>query len=166
DLKSDISAGKKLLAEGDDLARTDPTEAVIRYQKAFETLLPGMRKVRFKHEVKRDVTPREDLRTVLLKEIDEEKTPEKFRGDELRMKALGLIPRDLDLKLTMVKVYSEEIAAFYDTKTETMHLIKELPAVANKKPSLFERLLGKKGGFDPDENKTVIAHELTHALAD
>ena len=66
----------------------------------------------------------------------------------------------------MVKVYSEEIAAFYDTKTKTMHLIKE-PEVKNKKPPTFlERLMGKTGGFDKDENKTVIAHELTHALAD
>ena len=66
----------------------------------------------------------------------------------------------------MVKVYSEEIAAFYDTKTKTMHLIKEPEAKAKKPPTFLERLLGKTGGFDKDENKTVIAHELTHALAD
>ena len=41
------------------------------------------------------------------------------------------------------------------------------PEAKTKKPPTFlERLLGKKGGFDKDENKTVIAHELTHALAD
>src|SRR5262249_28278455 len=28
------------------------------------------------------------------------------------------------------------------------------------------RIFGKKSAFDKDENKTVIAHELTHALAD
>ena len=66
----------------------------------------------------------------------------------------------------MVKVYSEEIAAFYDTKTKTMHLIKEPEAKAKKPPTFLERLMGKTGGFDKDENKTVIAHELTHALAD
>jgi hypothetical protein len=93
-------------------------------------------------------------------------TPGEFRANELGMKALGLLPRDINLKETMVKVYSEEIAAFYDTKTETMHLIKEPEADARKKPTFLERLLGKKGGFDKDENKTVIAHELTHALAD
>jgi hypothetical protein len=66
----------------------------------------------------------------------------------------------------MVKVYSEEIAAFYDTKTKTMHLIKEPEEKLKKPPTFLERLLGKTGGFDKDENKTVIAHELTHALAD
>jgi hypothetical protein len=167
DLKADVSAGKRLLAEGDALAdKNEPTEAVHRYKRAFEQLLPGLRKLPFKHAVKGDVTAREALRAVLLKEIEEDKTPAEFRADEMGMKALGLIPRDLDLKETMIKVYSEEIAAFYDTKTETMHLIKEPAAEANKKPSLFERLLGKTGGFDKDENKTVIAHELTHALAD
>jgi hypothetical protein len=66
----------------------------------------------------------------------------------------------------LIQVYSEEIAAFYDPKTKTMHLIEEPPAKTKKPPSLLERLFGKTGGFDKDENKTVIAHELTHALAD
>jgi hypothetical protein len=167
DLKADTGDGKKLLTEGDALAdQGKTTDAVIRYKRAFEQLLPGMRKLPFKHEVKRDVTAREDLKALLVKEIDEDMTAEEFKANELGMKALGLLPGDINLKETMVKVYSEEIAAFYDTKTKTMHLIKEPEAQANKKPSFLERLLGKTGGFDKDENKTVIAHELTHALAD
>ena len=47
-----------------------------------------------------------------------------------------------------------------------MHLIEEPKKAAKKKPGFLERLFGKKGEFDKDENKTVIAHELTHALAD
>jgi hypothetical protein len=167
ELKADTETGKKLLAEGDELAdQGKTTEAVIEYKHAFEQLLPGMRGLAFKHEVKRDVTAREALKHVLLKEIDEEMTPAEFRAGELGMKVLGLLPMDINLKETMVKIYSEEIAAFYDTKTKTMHLIKEPEAQQNKPPTFLERLLGKKGGFDKDENKTVIAHELTHALAD
>src|SRR5262249_2058268 len=165
--KADIKEGLKLLTEGDQLAdKGNTTDAVLRYKNAFEQLLPGMRKLRFKHEVKRDVTEREKLRDVLVKEIDSEITPGEFRANEMGMKALGLLPRDINLKEVMVKVYSEEIAAFYDTKTKTMHLIKEPEAKTKKPPGLLERLLGKTGGFDKDENKTVIAHELTHALAD
>jgi len=167
DLKADIDTGKKLLAEGDDLAdQGKTTDAVLQYKRAFEQLLPGMRKLPFKHEVNRDVTPREELKAVLIKEIDEEMTAAEFRANEVGMKVLGLLPREINLKETMVKVYSEEIAAFYDTKTKTMHLIKEPEAKKNKAPTFLERLLGKTGGFDKDENKTVIAHELTHALAD
>jgi hypothetical protein len=165
DLKPDLDEGKKLLAEGDEAADNGKTtDAVIHYKRAFEQLLPGMRKLRFKHEVKRDVTAREDLKAVLVKEIDEEMTPGEFRANELGMKALGLLPQDVNLKEVLVRVYSEEIAAFYDPKTKTMHLIKE-PEV-QKEPTFLEKLLGKKKGFDKDENKTVIAHELTHALAD
>jgi hypothetical protein len=167
DLEASTAAGKKLLAEGDTLAdKGETTEAVLRYKQAFEQILPGMRRIHFKHEVKRDVTAREDLRELLLKEIDEDMPAEEFRGNELGMKALGLIPRDLNLKEVMVRVYTEEIAAFYDPKTKTMHLIREPEAKSKKGPSLLERLLGKTGGFDKDENKIVIAHELTHALAD
>ncbi len=167
DLPASVERGKELLEEGDRLAdRKEPTEAVLRYKLAFEQLLPGIRQLKFKHEVKRDVTNREDLKALLLKEIDEELTPQEFRTNELGMKVLGFIPREINWKETMVRVYSEEIAAFYDPKTKTMHLIKESPAAEAKKPGFLESLLGKKQGFDKDENKTVIAHELTHALAD
>jgi hypothetical protein len=167
DLPASIDRGKELLAEGDKLAdKKETTEAVLRYKQAFEQLLPGLRHLPFKTEVKRDVTKREDLRAFLIKEIDEEMTPAEFKTGELGFKALGLIPREMNWKEVMVKVYSEEIAAFYDPRTKTMHLIDE-PAAEPRKPSFLEALLGaKKSGFDKDENKTVIAHELTHALAD
>jgi len=38
--------------------------------RAFEFLLPAMRKLPFKSEVKRDVTAREDIKKMLLKEIE------------------------------------------------------------------------------------------------
>ena len=162
-----VAHGLKLLTEGDAAAdKGDSTEAVIRYKRAFETLLPSMRKLPFKTEVKRDVTAREELQALLVKEIDEDMTPAEFRAGELGMKALGFLPRAFKLKEAMTKVYSEEIAAFYDTKTKTMHLIKEPEAKTKKPLSFLERLMGKTQGFDKDENKTVIAHELTHALAD
>src|SRR4051794_28990444 len=76
DLQADLGIGKKLLSEGDALAdKKETTEAVLRYKQAFEQILPGMRKIPFKHEVKRDVTAREDLKGFLLKELDEEMTP-------------------------------------------------------------------------------------------
>src|SRR4051812_13730269 len=163
----DRQAGTKLLDEGDRLAdEGKAAEAQLRYKGAFETLLPRLRKIPFKREVKRDVTKREAMKAMLLKEFDEDMTPEEFRANELAMKAFGLVPRALDLKPLLVQVYSEEIAAFYDPKTKTMHLIEEPESKAKTPPTLLERLFGRTGGFDKDENKTVIAHELTHALAD
>jgi hypothetical protein len=164
---SAVRQGTALLDEGDRLADQGQfTEAVIRYKRAMEKLLPGLRKIPFKHEVKRDVTKRENMKALILKEIDEDMTPEEFRANELAMKAFGLLPRDYNLKETLAQVYAEEVAAFYDPKTKTMHLIEEPKTAEKKAPGFFERLFGKKSGFDKDENKTVIAHELTHALAD
>jgi hypothetical protein len=165
DPESGVADGKRLLKEGNELAdQGQTTDAVLRYKQAFERLLPAMRKLPFRHEVRRDVTEREKLKDVLLAEFEADMTPEQFRASEQGMKALGFVPRDLDLKAVLVKVYSEEIAAFYDPRTKTMHLIKE--PETKKGPSFLERLLGKTGGFDKEENQTVIAHELTHALAD
>jgi hypothetical protein len=162
-----ISAGTKLLAEGDKLADEGKfTEAVIRYKSAMEKLLPKLRKIPFKHEVKRDVTKRENMKDLILKEIDEDMTPQEFRANELAMKVLGLLPADFNLREALAQVYAEEVAAFYDPKTKTMHLIEEPKKADKKKPGLLERLFGKTNDFDKDENKTVIAHELTHALAD
>src|SRR6266498_3793271 len=114
DLDADPAAGKKLLAEGDKLAdKGDTTEAQFRYKQAFEQLLPGLRKLPFKTEVKRDMTAREELKNYLLKDLDEDKSADEYRGDELGMKALGFIPKEMNFKDISVRVYSEEIAAFY-----------------------------------------------------
>src|SRR5437879_4708211 len=97
DLAASPAEGRKLLNQGDSLAdEGKPTDAVLRYKQAFEQLLPGMRKLPFKEEVKRDVTAREDLRALLIKEFDEDIPAAEFRGNELGMKAIGFIPRKLD----------------------------------------------------------------------
>ncbi len=99
EIDASMKAGTKLLAEGDRLAdEGKPAEAVIRYKSAFEKLLPQLRKIPFKHEVKRDVTKREQLKAMLLKEFEEDQTPEEFHANEMAMKAFGLVPRSLDLK--------------------------------------------------------------------
>ena len=164
---ADLEAGTKLLREGDHNAdQGKPTEAQIRYKEGFERLLPGLRRIPFKHEVKRDVTKRENLKEMLLKDFDEDMTPAEFEANEKAMKAFGLIPPDMDLKRFLIQVYSEEIAAYYDPRTKTMYMIEE-PEVEKKEPPTFlERLFGKTDEFDKDQNKTVIAHEMTHALAD
>src|SRR4051812_41524598 len=99
DAVSSIRAGTKLLEEGDRLAdRAQFTEAVIRYKRGFERILPELRKIPFKHEVKRDVTRRENMKALILKELDEDMTPEEFRANEMAMKAFGLLPRDFNLR--------------------------------------------------------------------
>ena len=126
-----------------------------------------MRKLPFRREVKRDVTGREDLRDLLIKELDEDRTPAEFRGDELGMKALGLIPRDFEPQGDAGRASTPRRSPPSTTRRPAPCTSSRSPrAKAVEPPTFLEKLLGKKGGFDKDENKTVIAHELTHALAD
>ncbi|MDG3002987.1 hypothetical protein [Paludisphaera mucosa] len=163
----DVKAGTGLLSVGDELAdKGKPNDAQIRYKEAFEKILPRLRGIPFRHEVKRDVTKREKLQEMLLKEFEADMTPGEFEAEEKAFKAFGLLPADLDLKKLLVDVYSEEIAAYYDPRTKTMYMIEEPESKKDKPPTFLERFLGKTGGFDKDENKTVIAHEMTHALSD
>jgi hypothetical protein len=170
---ADVPRGQRLLSEGDALADEGKyDDAVMRYMDAFEALLPSMRKLPFKRDVKGHFTPRKELRGIMEKLIAEEVKPDEFRADELAMKALGLVPADFDLKQAMIGLMTDEVAGFYDPKAETMHLIHEELAPPKPKgakgPGLLGRLFGgaDKPAFDKDQNRMVLAHELTHALAD
>lgn len=163
----DVKAGTDLLKTGDDLAdKGQPNDAQIRYKEAFEKILPRLRGIPFRHEVKRDVTKREKMQEMLLKEFEEDMSPAEFEGQEKAFKAFGMIPADMDLKKVLVEVFAEEVAAYYDPKTKTMYMIEEPEAKRNQPPTFLEKFLGKTGGFDKEENRTVIAHEMTHALSD
>jgi hypothetical protein len=166
-----VAAGKELLAEGDKLADDGKyDDAALTYKAAFEKLLPGMRKLEFKRNVGGKVVPRNELRDILAKIEDEETPPERARAEETGMKALGLIPEDMDLRQFMLRLETEEVGGFYYPKTRTMYLVKEPPPEPGKqkKQGLFEKVFGtgKPKGFDKDETKVVLAHEMTHALAD
>lgn len=161
--------GLRFLQEGDELADQGRiNDAQLKYKEAFEQILPGMRRINFLREVGVDVTERVKLADFLLDEFNEQMTPEEIKTTEQWLKALSLIPKDMNFKAFMIELLTEEIAAFYDPRTGKMHFIEEPPPDPNaKKPGFLEKLFG--GGpkiFDKEESKIVIAHELTHALAD
>jgi hypothetical protein len=174
----EVEAGLELIRGGDALADSGKVnEAQIRYHEAMERILPSVRSLALKNPVKRDETPREKLGQVLVEEWEKDVSPEKFRRDEATWKNLGLIPPEFDLKGAYVKLLTEEVAAFYDPKTKTMHLIREPEDdqaakardgdEAKEKPKgLLELIMGPKPKFDKDGARIVIAHELTHALGD
>ena len=66
DPKADVAEGKKLLAEGDALAdRGETTEAVIRYKRAFERLLPGIEGISFCYLHESDVVRHRLVRDII-----------------------------------------------------------------------------------------------------
>lgn len=88
---------------------------------------------------------RKRLNAYLEERVRKSVKPKDLRADELTMKWLGLVPADFDLKKTTIDLLTEQAAAFYDYR--------------KKKLVLMENPVGE---FD----RTVVAHELSHALAD
>jgi hypothetical protein len=98
-----------------------------------------------KSEVKRRLASREEVVAYLEKSMSEDKDAKRLQRSELVLKKFGLLPRDFDLKTFLVSLLREQVAGYYDPKTKTVNLLDWL---------------------DVEEQKPVLAHELTHALQD
>lgn len=98
-----------------------------------------------KHEVKRRLTTRDEVVAYLEKTMAEDKDAQRLRRSELVLKKFGLVPQDFDLENFLVSLLREQVAGYYDSKTKTVNLLDWLGA---------------------DQQRPVLAHELTHALQD
>jgi hypothetical protein len=97
------------------------------------------------HQVKRRLTSRDEVVAFLEKSMAEDKDAKRLRRSELVLKKFGLVPRDFDLQSFLVNLLREQVAGYYDPKTETVNLLDWL---------------------DAEAQRPVLAHELTHALQD
>jgi len=95
--------------------------------------------------VKRKLVTRDSVQSYLLKKFDEDKGAKKMEQSELVLKKFGLLDQDFSLRPFLLSLLTEQIAGYYDDKTRTVNLLDWIP---------------------PDEQKPVMAHELTHALQD
>ena len=95
--------------------------------------------------VKRRLVSRELVGSYLQKKFDEDQSTKRLEHGEIVLKKFGLLDRDFQLRPFLITLLTEQIAGYYDEKTRTVNL---LDYVA------------------PDEQKPVLAHELTHALQD
>ena len=64
---------------------------------------------------------------------------------EIVLKKFGLLDHDFQLGPFLVSLLKEQIAGYYDNKSKTVNLL---------------------DWIEPDQQKSVLAHELTHALQD
>jgi hypothetical protein len=98
-----------------------------------------------KHKVKHRLTSRDELVAYMTKHMAEDKDARRLERSEVVLKKFGLVPRDFNLKTFLVALLREQVAAYYDPKTKTVNLL---------------------DWVDPEQQKPVLAHELTHALQD
>lgn len=88
---------------------------------------------------------RSDIESLVLKDISENATPAELADASSLLRFLGLVEEGFDLERETVALLTEQIAGFYDPRTRNFYLADWIPL---------------------DEQRTVIVHEMTHALAD
>lgn len=95
--------------------------------------------------VKRRLTSRDEVTAYLEKHMAEDEDAQRLKRSEAVLKKFGLLPRDFDLGKFLVALLREQVAGYYDPKTKTVNLL---------------------DWVDAEQQRPVLAHELTHALQD
>ena len=98
-----------------------------------------------KSTVKRQLTTRTAVESYLEEKFNDDEGAKRLQRDEIVLKKFGMIDRDFELKPFLLALLKEQIEAYYDSKTKTVNML---------------------DWVDADEQKPVLAHELTHALQD
>jgi hypothetical protein len=98
-----------------------------------------------KSTVKRQLTTRATVESYLKEKFDEDQGAKRLQKGEIVLKKFGLLDRDFALKPFLLALLNEQIEAYYDSKTKTVNMLDWVSI---------------------DEQKPVLAHELTHALQD
>lgn len=104
--------------------------------------LSGLRKLR---PIRMFNQSREDLRKYVEERLHAEMPPEELRGMRSAYAALGLMPDSLDLEKLLLDLYAEQVAGYYDPRTDAFYMVEGTPR---------------------DMLRPTLAHELVHALQD
>jgi hypothetical protein len=127
--------------------KISPQEAEKLFRSVDEILAFASKDTLFpiKHEVKRQLVSRDQVANYVTRHNSEDEDAKRLRRAELVLKKFGLLPRDFDLSKFLVVLLKEQVAGYYDPKTKTVNLLDWLGV---------------------EQQKPVLAHELTHALQD
>ncbi len=159
-------AAEALLAEGDRRAdERDFDGALLAYKRAYESILPRLRGLEFKEPVAAKFVTQAELADHLQLLLREEISPEEMLLVDATLEAFGFAPRGFDTEATLLALLGQEIAGLYDSRRKQMLLIRET-SNPERKPGFIEQLLGVSREFEKYEARTVLAHEMAHALAD
>jgi hypothetical protein len=117
------------------IARADEVLAQVERVRGLSTTRP----------VHKGLMRRDQLMDVLLAKLQEEHSDEEIAHEGLALKALGLIPEDMDYKAFMLSLLVEQIAGFYDDNTQSLYIME---------------------GQTQETMDQVFSHELYHAVQD
>ena len=98
-----------------------------------------------KRKVKRKLITRESMESYINKRMRSDKDTQRMVHEQLVLEKFGLIPPGYDLHREFLRLLGEQVAAYYEPKNRTVNLL---------------------DWVQPEIQKPVLAHELTHALQD
>ncbi|MEL6543786.1 MAG: hypothetical protein AAFQ82_04115, partial [Myxococcota bacterium] len=164
-----VPEGLLLLEKGDAAAKAgDTAKALLEYKRAYDRLLPSIRGLEFKSVTPAEVIVRSELKKRLSQTVGEDDSAELVFFDRA-LKALGVLPEVMSLEPLMLSMLEGEVAGYYDPERKQITLVDGTGEPKKKEPrSFWAKMLAGDApeGFDAENNRGVIAHELTHALTD
>ncbi len=125
--------------------KTTSTEALLEQADEIAGRVASIRGLPLKRKVARGIKNREQLRKSLIDQFERAYGKQQLvdEGDVLRR--LGLISDSLDWYQTLIDLMTDQVAGFYDQRTDELFIMRGLPA-AMQRPAM--------------------AHELYHAVQD
>src|SRR5271156_2428646 len=130
-------------------ARTSPqTASSPEFIKAADEVLAQMSKILdlpIREPLKKTLRSKQEVRDYLIREDKEDKKDAERYADDKTLEAFGLIPKGFPLDSFMLDVLTDQVAGLYDSKAKEFYIADWIPV---------------------DEQRTVMSHELTHALED
>jgi hypothetical protein len=124
--------------------KTDNTEFAAAADQVLQQVsqITGLKLV---SPLKKTLRSRAEIRDYVIREMDDEKNPAERYADARSAEAFGLIPKGFPLDSFLVDLLEEQIAGLYDPKAREFYIADWIPL---------------------DDQRMVMAHELTHALQD
>jgi len=124
---------------------TTRNAAIVATTEAVLKETSDLRELAILKDVKSGAQSRAEIERMIIKNLDEESTPEEMHAAEVVLKAFGLAPIDFKYRPFLIKLLTEQVAGYYDPKTQQFYLA---------------------DWIELEGQRPVMAHELTHALQD
>jgi hypothetical protein len=105
----------------------------------------NIRELAILRPVRSSAQSRAEIEQMLIKQLSRQKSAADMHAAELALRKFGLAPKGFAYRPFIIKLLTEQVAGYYDTRARQFHLADWL---------------------ELDGQKPVMAHELTHALQD
>jgi len=136
---------KEEVAQSESSPKEPSPEELIKLVDQLMDKVSAMRGLKFKEPINKKVSTQEDIREMMMEDLEDPELIEALYGEGKMLFMLGLISGDFDYKKFIVDLYVDQLGGFYVPETRTIHIAAWMPA---------------------ESQATIFAHELTHALQD